>query len=133
MLTSFLSLLIENSGETVHVIYWALLTPPKVSFNFGLQFSSVTQWSLTLCNPMDCRTGSPVHQQLPEPTQTHVHCTGDAIQPSHPLLSPSPPAFSVAQHQGIFQWVGSLHHVAKVLEIQLQHQSFQWIFRVYFF
>ena len=73
---------------------------------------------------MDCSMlGSPVHHQLPEPTQTHVHRIGDAIQPSHPLSCPSPPAFNLAQHQGLFQWVNSSHHVAKVLE--LQHQSFQ--------
>ena len=66
---------------------------------------------------------------LPEFTQTHVHYISDAIQPSHPLLSPSPPAFNLSQHQGLFQWVRSLHQVAKVLEFQLQHQSFQWIFR----
>ena len=70
--------------------------------------------------------GLPVHHQLPEFTQTHVHWVGDAIQPSHPLSSPSPPAPNPSQHQGLFQWVNSLHEVAKVLEFQLQHQSFQW-------
>ena len=86
-----------------------------------------------LCDPMDCSTpGLPVHHQLPEFTQTHVHWVGDAIQPFHPLLCPSPPAFSLSQHQGLFQWVGSSHQVAKVLELQLQHQSFQRIFRVDF-
>ena len=88
-------------------------------------FSSVTQSSLTLRNPIDCSTpGLPVHHQLPEFTQTHVHWVGDAIQPSHPLSSPSPPAFNLSQHQGLFQWVSSSHQVAKVLEFQLQHQSF---------
>ena len=73
------------------------------------QFSSVTQLSPTLCNPMDCSTpGLPVHHQLPEFTQTHVHWVGDAIQPSHPLSSPSPPAFNLSQHQGLFKWVSSL-------------------------
>ena len=62
----------------------------------------------------------------PEPTQTHVHWIGDAILPSHPLLSPSPPALNLSQHQGLFQWVSSSHQVAKVLEFQLQHHSFQW-------
>ena len=91
-----------------------------------LQFSSVTQSCLTLCDPMECSTpGLPVHHQLPEFTQTHLHWVGDAIQPFHPLLSPSPPAFNLSQHQGLFQWVSSLHQVAKVLEFQLQHQSFQ--------
>ena len=67
-------------------------------------FSSVTQSCATLCDPMDCRTpGFPVHHQLPELTQTHVHRVGDAIQPSQPLSSPSPPAFSLSQHQGLFQ------------------------------
>ena len=69
--------------------------------------------------------GLPVHHQLPEFTQIHVHRVGDVIQPSHPLLSPSPPAPIPSQHQGLFQWVNSLHEVAKVLEFQLQHQSFQ--------
>ena len=97
------------------------------------QFSSVAQVCPSLCGPMDCSTpGLPVHHQVPEPTQTHVHWVGDAIQPSHPLSSPSPPAFNLFKHQGLFQWVSSSHQVAKVLELQLQHQSFQWIFRVDF-
>ena len=70
--------------------------------------------------------GLPVHHQLPEFTQTHVHRVSDSIQPSHPLSSPSPPAPSPSQHQGLFQWVNPLHEMAKVLEFQLQHQSFQW-------
>ena len=83
--------------------------------------SSVTQSRLTLCDPMNCSTpGLPVHHQLPESTQTHVQWVGDAIQPSHPLLSPFPPAFSLSQHQGLFQWVSSSHQVAKLLEFQLQ-------------
>ena len=89
-------------------------------------FSSVAQLCPTLCNPMDCSMpGFPVHHQLPELIQTHVHWVGDAIQPSHPLSSPSPPAFSLFQHQGFFQWVSSSHQVAKVLELQFQHQSLQ--------
>ena len=75
----------------------------------------------------------PCHRQLPEPAQTHVHWVGDAVQPSHPLSSPSPPAFNRSQHQGLFQWVSSPHQIAKVLELQLQHLSFQWIFRADFF
>ena len=91
------------------------------------QFSSVTQLCPTRCNPMNCSMlGLPVHHQLPEFTQTHVHRVGDAIQPSHPLSSPSPPAPNPSQHQGLFQWVSASHEVAKVLEFQLQHQSFQW-------
>ena len=73
--------------------------------------------------------GLPVHHQLPEFTQTHVHRIGDAIQPSHPLSSPSPPAINPSQHQGLFQWVNSSHEVAKVFEFQIQHQSFQWTSR----
>ena len=97
--------------------------------NLSVQFSSVTQSGLTLCDPMDSSMpGLPVHHQLPEFTQTHVHWVGDAIQPSHPLSSPSP-AFNLSQHQGLFIWVSSSHQVAKVLEFQLQHQSFQWMFR----
>ena len=92
-----------------------------------IQFSSVTQSCPTLCDPMNCSTPElPAHHQLPEFTQTHVHWVGDAIQPSHPLLSPSPPAPNPSQHQGLFQKVSSLHEVAKVLEFQLQDQSFQW-------
>ena len=99
-----------------------------------IQFSSVSQSCLTLCDPVDCSTaGLPVHHQLPEFAQTHVHWIRDAIQPSHPLLSPSPPTFNLSQLQGLFQWVISLHQVAKVLELQLQHQSFQWILRTDFF
>ena len=73
---------------------------------------------------MDCSTpGFPVHHQFPELAQTHVHQVSDAIQPSYPVLSPSPPAFNLSQHQGLFKWVSSSHQVAKVLELQLQHQS----------
>ena len=98
-----------------------------------LQFSSVAQSYLTLCNPKDCSMpGLPVHQQLPEVTQTHAHQVSDAIQPSHPLSSPSPLTFHLSQHQGLFKWVTSSHQVAEVLEFQLQHQSFQWIFRTDF-
>ena len=97
------------------------------------QFSSVSQLCPTLCGHVGCSTpGLPVHHQLPELTQTHVHGVGDATQPSHPLSSPYPPAFNLSQHQGLFQWVSSSHQVAKALELQLQHQSFQWIFRIDF-
>ena len=72
--------------------------------------------------------GFPIHHQLPELAQTHAHWVSDAIQPSHPLSSPSPLAFNISQHQGLFKWVSSLHQVAKILEFQLQHQSFQWIY-----
>ena len=86
-----------------------------------------------LATAWTCSTpGFPVREQLLEFTQTHVHWVSDAIQPSHPLSSPSPPAFKLSQHQGLFKWISSSHQVAKVLEFQLQHQSFQWIFRTDF-
>ena len=89
--------------------------------------SSVAQSCPTLCDSMNHSTlGLPVQQQLTEFTQTHVHRVGDATQSSHPLSSPSPPAPNPSQHQSLFQWVSSSHEVAKVLEFQLQHQSFQW-------
>ena len=96
----------------------------------SVQFSSVAQSCPTLCDPMNRSTaGLPVQNQLPEFTQTCVHWLGDAIQTSHPLSFPSPPALNLSQHQGLFKWVSSLHQVAKVLEFQLQHQSFQWTHR----
>ena len=92
-----------------------------------VQLSSVAQSCLTPCAPMGCSTPAfPVHRELPEFTQIHVNWVGDAIQSSHPLSSPTPPAFNLSQHQGLFRWVSSSHQVAKVLEFQLQHQSFQW-------
>ena len=93
----------------------------------GQSVNSVAQSCPTLCDPMNHSTpGLPVHHRLPEFTQTQAHRVSDAIQPSHPLLSPSLPAPNPSQHQGLFQWVNSSHQVAKVLEFQLQHQSFQW-------
>ena len=92
----------------------------------------VTQLFSTLCGPMDCSTpGFLVLHHLPEFAQTHVYWVRDAIQPSHPL-SPHSLALNLSQHQGLFQRVGSLHQMAKVLELQLQHQSFQCIFRIDF-
>ena len=92
----------------------------------SVQCSSVTQQCPTLCDPMNSSTlGLPVHHQLPEFTQTHIHRVSDAIQPSHPLSSPSPPAPNPSQHQSLSQWVNSSHEVAKVLEFQLWHHSFQ--------
>ena len=94
---------------------------------YSVQFSSVAQSCLTLWDPMNhIMPGLPIHHQILESTQTHVHRVDDIIQPSHPLSSPSPPAFNLSQHQGLSQWVSSSHQVAKVLEFQLQHQSFQW-------
>ena len=120
--------LFKNSDD-----YTDLLIASKIFFLSHYpwpQFSSVAQSCPTLWDPMDCSVpGLPVHHWLLEFFQTHVHGVGDAIQPSHPLLSSSPPAFNLSQHQGLFKWVSSLHQVAKVLELHLQHQSFQWIFR----
>ena len=96
----------------------------KFAMALSVHFSSVTQSCPTLCDPMDCSMpGFPVHHQLPDLTQTHVHQVGDAIQPSHPLLSPLSPAFNLSHNQGLFQWV---------LKFQLWNQSFQWIFRTDF-
>ena len=107
--------------------HWAnwevLLTPSRCL---------VAQSHPTPCSPMDCgKTGFPAFHPLPECAQIHVHWVGDAIQPSHPLLSSSP-ALNRSQYQDLSQWVGSWHQVAKVLHLQLQHQSFQWIFRTDF-
>ena len=105
--------------------------PPERQFQ-EITFSKVclvTKSGPTLCDPVDCSTpGFPALHHLLEFTQTHVHWVGDAIQPSHPLSPPSL-AFSLSQHQSAFQWVSSSYQVARVLELQLQHQSFQWIFK----
>ena len=121
---SFVFMHISISFLISSIICWLLRS---MLFSFR-QFSSAAQSCPTLCDTMDCSTpGLPIHHQFPEFTQTHVHCVDDAIQLSHPLSSPSPPAFNHSQHQGLFQWVGSSHQVAKVFHLQLQ--SFQWIFR----
>ena len=121
----------QIDGETMERVRHFIWGGSKITADGD--FSSVTQSCLTLCDPMNCSTpGLPVQHQLLEFTQTHVHWVGDAIQPSYPLSSPSPPALNLSQHQGLFQWVSSLHQVAKVLEFQLQLQSFQWIFRTDF-
>ena len=87
--------------------------------------SSITQSGPTLCDPKDCSTpGFLIHHQLPELAQIHVHQVGDAIQSSHPLSAPSPPAFNLSQHYSLFQWVSSSHQVARVLELQFQLQSY---------
>ena len=123
----------ESHPPNALSLSWWIWEKLALSFDFYLLewvFSSVAQSCLTLRNPMDCCTpGFPVHHQLLEFTQTHVHRVSDAIQSSDPLSSPSPPAFNLSQHQGLYKWVSSLHQGAKVLEIQLQHQSLQWIFR----
>ena len=113
----------ENPAQfTNNWVSWACLGPQSLHL------------CLTLCDPTNCSTpGSPVLHYLPEFAQTHVHWIGDVIQPSYPLSPPSPPALNLSQHLGLFQWVYSLHdEVGKVLELRLQHQSFQWIFSVDF-
>ena len=108
---------LSQEGETRK----ASLTAWKGASYCSVQFSSVAQSCPTLCDPMDCSTpGLPIYHQLPESTQIHVHWVGDAIQPSYPLSSPSPPALNLSQHQGLFKWVSSSHQVAKVLEFQLK-------------
>ena len=98
----------------LHLLYWQMGSLPLVP---PIVFKSVTQSCLTLCNPMDCTNLTDtnwcmcLYHQLPELAETHVHWFSDAIQPSHPLLSHSPPAFSLSQHQGLFQWVSSSHQV----------------------
>ena len=118
-----------------YISQWLIWVIKLVKANcMWFQFSSVAQSCPTLWDPMNCSMpGLPIYHQLPESTQTHVHRVGNAIQPSHPLLSPSPPALNLSQHQGLFQWVSSLHQVAKVLQFQLRHQSFQWTFRTEIF
>ena len=104
--------------------FWREMTAVKTSDNFVIsQFSSFPQSCPNIWDSMGCNTpGFPVHHHLPWIAQTHVHRVSDAIQPSHSLLSSSPPAFNLSQHQGLFQWINSLHQVANVLKLQLQHQ-----------
>ena len=125
---------IESVMPSHHLILWhPLLLLPSIFHCIRvfpnepvLHISSVTQSCLTLCDPMDCNTADfTVIDQLPEFTQTHSHCVSDAIPPSHPLSSPSPPAFNFTKHQALFKGVSSLHQVAKLLELQIKHQSFQ--------
>ena len=127
----------KNATHTHTHTSWKPETGSIYLFIWEIQFNycycSVTQSYLILCDPMNCSTPSfPVLHYLPEFAQTHVCWVSDVIQSFHPLLPTSPPAFNLAQHQGLFQWVCSSHQVASVLELQLQHQSFQWIFRVDF-
>ena len=104
----------------IHITLLQKITISKGKILYCTQFSSVAQSCPTLCNPMDYSTpGLPVHHQIPEFSQPHVHWVGDAIQPSHPLSSPSPPAFNLYQYQSLFQGVSSLHQVAKVLEFSI--------------
>ena len=120
----FSHLFVTPSWEALHETFAKIQqvnkAPVFVKILYFVQFSSVTKSCLTLCNPMNhSMPGLPVHHQHPEFTQTHVQQVGDAIHPSHPLLSPSPPAPNPSQHQSLFQWVNSSHEVAKVLEFQL--------------
>ena len=108
-----------------HQILWGriLCNIYKINNNKWFQFSSVSQSCLTFCDPMDCSMPDlPVHHQFPGFTQTYVHHVSNAIQPFYPLLSLSPPAFNLSQHQGLFECIISLHQVAKVLQFQLQHR-----------
>ena len=130
LISSVLSCLILHCINIPQCIHFSML---KHIWIFRLFLNSVTQSCQTLRNPMECSIpGLPVHHQLLEFTQTHVYWVGDTTQSSHPLLSPSPPTFSLSQYQGLFQWISSSQHVAKVLEFQLQHQPFQLIFRTDF-
>ena len=114
-----------SEGDGIPAELFQILKDDVVKVLHSVQFSSDTQSCPTFCDPMNLSTpGLPVHHQLLESTQTHVHRVGDAIQQSHPLLSASTPALNLSQQQGLFKWVSSLHEVAKVLEFQLQHQSF---------
>ena len=105
----------EKDKYCILMNIWNLQRWHQRSHVSSVQFSSVPQSCPTLCNLRDCTTpGFPLHHQLPELTQTHVHQVGDAIHPSHPLSSLSPPAFNLSQHQGLFKWVSSSHQEAKV-------------------
>ena len=119
----------SNREGIIHLHSSFLIYNPlkQYSYLLSLQFSLVVQSCPALCDSEDCSMPCfPVLHQIPELTQTSVHRVSDAFQPSHPLLFPSPPAFSLSQ------WVSSLHQVVKVLEFQLQYQSFQWIFKTDF-
>ena len=114
----------EKLGLKLNIRKTKIMASDPIS---SLQFSSFTESCPTLCNPKYRSTpGLPVHHKLLESTKTHVHWVGDAIQPSYPLFSPSPPVLNLSQNQGLFKWVSSSDQATKVLEFQLQHQSFQW-------
>ena len=115
------------SGRSIFMWKGALLT----KFGLGNQEVHMLLFSCSVMADSLWHRGLQ-HVRLPCPSPSHVHWVGDPIQETHPLLSPSPPAFNLSQHQGLFQWVSSSHQVAKILEFQLQHQSFQWTFRTDF-
>ena len=111
-------------------LLWTHQNQSKSQSQWAVCCCSVTKSCPALCDPTDCSMpGSCVFHYLPKSAQIHAHWVGDAIQPSHPLSLPSPLALSLSKHQGLFQWVSSSHQVAKLLELQLQHQSFQRIFK----
>ena len=123
------SLQFKNMGMSVYFIY--LSVKKDGGGQVQICCCSVTQLCPNLCDPMVCTTpGFPVLHYLPEFAQTQVHSVGDAVQPSHPLLSPFPPIFNLSQHPGLVQWVSFSYLVAKVLKLQLQYQSFRWICRL---
>ena len=123
--------IVQNSSAVFKFLFKGQWNRPRLNYCY---YCSVDQSCQIPWDPKDCSTpGFPVLQHLSGLAQTHVHWwVDDAIQPSYPLSSPSPPAFSLAQHQGLFQWVRSSHQVDTVLELQLQYQSFQWIVRTDF-
>ena len=138
---ALLQAIFPTQGLNPHLLYllhWqvgslTLVPPGKPHERHIWSCCSVTKLCLTPCNPMNCSMpGFPILHYLPEFAQTHVRSVSDAIQRSHPLSPASPPAFSLSQHQGLFQWVSSSHQVAKIIGVQLQHQSFQWIFKADF-
>ena len=118
---------IVGLGNLPHIPTWSEVSESSVWVDVQ-SLRHVWLWDLMGC----CTPGFPVLHYLPEFAQTHAHWVDDAIQPSHPLSPPFSPTLNLSQHQGLFQWVGSSHQVVKVLELQLQHQSFQWIFRTDF-
>ena len=127
--------MVQSIGKNWTCLKWlsthTLMTLIPLEQHMIFVHCSVAKSCLTLCNPMDySKPGFPVLHCLPEFAQSHIHWVNDAIKPSHPLFPHSPPILNLSQPQILFQWVGSSHQVAKVLELRLQHQSILWIFRV---
>ena len=124
-------------GSSIHGIFQAgVLEWGAIAFSeqhCSVQFNSVAQLCLTLCNLMDCSTpGLPFHDQCPEFTQIYVYWVGNAKESSHPLSCPFHSTFNLSQYQGLCKWVSSSDHMAKILTLQLQNQSFQWTFNTDF-